>query len=83
MNSHVKTKDLNALVAKQNGLYEIIDNFPPKVYFDLDVKIDSSRQIHNESYLQKIVDKKLIISEILIYLSRVVNLILNCFIILH
>ena len=57
MYSHVKTKDLNALVAKQNGLYENINNFPHKVYFDLDVKIDSSRQIDSESNSQNIVDK--------------------------
>ena len=54
MYSHVKPENLNALVAKQNGLYEVINKFPYKVYFDLDIKIDSSNTIDNESYLNNV-----------------------------
>lgn len=46
------------LVTKNHGLYEVITNYPHKVYFDIDKKIDSiTCDNGSESFLKSITDK--------------------------
>ncbi len=53
--SNIKSHELLKLVQKNNGIFEVITQYPHKIYFDIDKKVDENN--NTEIFYEKIINK--------------------------